>query len=125
MKNVIVILVVILLTLALTACTQKEVKPADQNTQLTTEPMNTAEMKVYGSCGMCKDRIKTTAKGVEGVKSAVWNQETEMLKVETVENFDMMKIHTAVSAVGHDTDLMKADDKVYAALPGCCKYRDM
>jgi hypothetical protein len=34
----------------------------------------------------------------------------------------MESIHLAIAKVGHDTDLLKADDKVYEALPGCCQY---
>ncbi|MFA5818075.1 MAG: hypothetical protein WC854_02205 [Bacteroidales bacterium] len=26
------------------------------------------------------------------------------------------------ASVGHDTEKYKTDDKVYDALPGCCKY---
>jgi hypothetical protein len=32
------------------------------------------------------------------------------------------QIHSAVAAVGHDTDKVRADDKVYENLHGCCKY---
>ena len=32
------------------------------------------------------------------------------------------KIQKAVAKVGHDTDMHKAEDKVYNALPGCCLY---
>jgi Cu(I)/Ag(I) efflux system membrane fusion protein len=32
-------------------------------------------------------------------------------------------ISKAISKVGHDTEKDKAGDKVYNALPGCCKYR--
>ena len=31
-------------------------------------------------------------------------------------------IQKKIIAVGHDTDKYKADDKVYAKLPGCCQY---
>ena len=80
-------------------------------------------IKVYGSCGMCKSRIEKAAKSLEGVSKASWNIETQMLTV----TFDESKvkvndIHKAVAKVGHDTDMEKADDKVYSDLPGCCKY---
>lgn len=84
----------------------------------------TKKFKVYGSCSMCKTRIEKAAKSVEGVSSADWNQETEMLTV----SFDASKakvddIHKAIAKVGHDTDKVKADDKVYDALPQCCHYK--
>ena len=83
----------------------------------------TEKFKVYGSCGMCKTRIEKAAKSVEGVTSADWDQETEMITV----SFDTSKvkvdeIHKAIAKAGHDTDKIKADDKTYDALPKCCHY---
>ncbi|MEO6681245.1 MAG: TonB-dependent receptor [Ginsengibacter sp.] len=34
------------------------------------------------------------------------------------------EIHSKIAAVGHDTELAKADEKVYNALPDCCLYKD-
>jgi len=78
---------------------------------------------VAGECGMCESRIEKAAQSVEGVTGADWDQETKMLTV----NFDcanpnIKDVHVAVAAVGHDTKLVKADDKVYDELPACCKY---
>ncbi len=80
-------------------------------------------LKVYGNCGMCETRIEKAANAVEGFSEASWNKETQMLTVEkaNAEN-DIIKVHKAVAKVGHDTDIMKADDKIYNNLPGCCKY---
>src|SRR5690606_4802779 len=39
------------------------------------------------------------------------------------EPFDAMALHRNISAVGHDTDEMKAPDEAYEALHACCKYR--
>ncbi|MDR1727260.1 MAG: cation transporter [Acidobacteriota bacterium] len=81
-------------------------------------------LKVEGLCGMCKTRIEKAAKGVDGVTSAAWNKDTKELSLE----YDSAKVKLAavskaLAAVGHDTEADKADDKVYDALPGCCKYR--
>lgn len=84
----------------------------------------TANIKVYGNCGMCKDRIEK-ALDVKGVKQAKWNISTKNLEVVYVpEKITEMKICELVSAVGHDTDSTKAKDAVYAKLPFCCLYRD-
>ena len=40
---------------------------------------------------------------------------------EDIVNLD--QIHKAIARVGHDTDLVKATQKVYNKLHGCCKYR--
>jgi Cu(I)/Ag(I) efflux system membrane fusion protein len=82
-------------------------------------------LKVEGLCGMCKERIEKTAKSVDGVISASWDDESKMVHL----NFDpskasLNKISQAIAKVGHDTELHKADDKTYEALPDCCKYRE-
>lgn len=82
-------------------------------------------LKVQGLCEMCKDRIEKTARGINGVYSAVWNLKSRELHLD----FDKDKtsidaISKAIAAVGHDTEKHKADDKVYEALPACCKYRE-
>ena len=83
-----------------------------------------AELTVSGNCGMCKTRIETAAKDIDGVTLADWNVETKKMHL----HFDASKtsldaIGKAIAAVGHDNNLHKADDKVYDALHGCCKYR--
>jgi mercuric ion binding protein len=83
----------------------------------------TEKVNVNGDCGMCEKRIEKAALSVEGVSKADWNKETKVLDLtfdDTKTNLD--KVETAIAKVGHDTPLHKADDKVYNALPGCCKY---
>lgn len=79
-------------------------------------------IKVWGNCGTCKARIEKAAK-VDGVSSADWNKETKVLTLvydpSKVKSDDIQK---KIAAVGHDTEKFKADDKVYAKLPGCCQY---
>lgn len=83
----------------------------------------TASFKVYGNCGMCKERIEKAATSVEGVCSSEWDKETKMMKFTYhPEKVKVEKIHDAVALVGHDTEKATASDKVYASLPGCCKY---
>jgi hypothetical protein len=82
----------------------------------------TESFKVWGKCGMCKDRIEKTAKA-EGATSAAWDAKTDMLTV----SFDPSKtnkdaLSKKLASVGHDTEKYKADDKVYSALPACCHY---
>jgi mercuric ion binding protein len=82
----------------------------------------TATFKVAGNCDQCKARIEKAAK-LNGVTQAEWNKKTKVLSLV----FDKSKttsdaILKSVAAAGHDTELFKADDKAYAALPGCCQY---
>ena len=100
---------------------------ATVNLGATPEALNAdthAELKVGGSCGMCKTRIEKTVKAIDGVTSAEWSLEKRMLHI----HFDSDKTNTdeickALAKVGHDTDKFKAEDSVYNALPGCCLYR--
>lgn len=83
-----------------------------------------AMIHVKGNCDTCKTRIEKAAKGVDGVLSADWNVKSKMLHL----NFNPAKtsidaISKAIAKVGHDTELYKADQKTYDALPACCKYR--
>ena len=83
----------------------------------------TEKIKVYGNCGMCESRIEKAVKAVEGVSKADWDKETKMLEVTFDDaKTDIHKVHMAVAAVGHDTDMHKAKDEVYNELPSCCKY---
>jgi Cu(I)/Ag(I) efflux system membrane fusion protein len=80
-------------------------------------------IKVAGNCDMCKDRIESAALSVTGVKSANWDAETQMLNL----NYDAAittgdDVQKAIAKVGHDTEKFKADDSVFAELPGCCLY---
>ncbi|MGB3005016.1 MAG: carboxypeptidase-like regulatory domain-containing protein [Chitinophagaceae bacterium] len=84
----------------------------------------TVSFKVSGNCAMCKSRIETEVKN-NGAKSADWNSESQMLKV----NFNPLKttkekLQQKIAAVGHDAEPYLAPDEVYNTLPDCCLYRD-
>ncbi|MFA6922626.1 MAG: heavy-metal-associated domain-containing protein [Bacteroidales bacterium] len=86
------------------------------------DKLKTESFKVYGSCEMCKSRIEKAAK-VKGVSSVVWDIKTQILKITFDPNVVTLdKIHSNIARAGHDTDKMKASDKVYNALPKCCQY---
>jgi len=82
----------------------------------------TETIKVWGNCDMCKARIEKAAK-LDGVSKAEWSDKTMVLTLvydpSKVKSDDVQK---KIAAVGHDTEKFKADDKVYAKLPGCCQY---
>ena len=86
---------------------------------------STGMLMVQGACGMCKTRIEEAALNVNGVARAEWSLETKELALQ----FDPGKtsldaISEVLAEVGHDTDMHKTDDMVYADLPECCKYRE-
>lgn len=85
----------------------------------------TVIFKVFGVCEQCKHRIEGALK-VKGITKADWNIDTKMLSVRYDPSkiaFD--KIHSKITAAGHDTYLKKANDAAYNALPPCCYYRQM
>jgi hypothetical protein len=82
----------------------------------------TAEFMVFGECSMCKDRIEAAVQ-TEGVVSATWSSETQLLTLEYLPGLiEEAEIHRMIADAGHDTELERADDAVYRALPSCCKY---
>ena len=83
----------------------------------------TEKLKVSGNCDMCKARIEKAAK-VDGVSKAEWDTKTKTLAIiydPTKTNMD--QIGKKVADAGHDNAKVKADDKAYASVPDCCKYR--
>ncbi len=86
--------------------------------------IETSEFTVQGVCGMCQKRIEKAAL-IKGVKLVEWNKETQKVKViYASKKVKLEDIHRSIAGAGHDTELVKADDKVYAKLPDCCGYRD-
>lgn len=86
---------------------------------------STASIYVNGVCAQCKQRIEKAFK-IKGVRSASWTVATKMLAVTYDPSFiTIQKIHQRAAAIGHDTELEKAKDDVYTALPDCCHYREI
>jgi membrane fusion protein, copper/silver efflux system len=82
-----------------------------------------AMFEVGGACEMCKDRIEKAALSVKGVSTATWSTEDHILHLSyDSKKVKLNKVHKAVAAVGHDTELEKASVDVYNELPGCCLY---
>jgi len=80
---------------------------------------------VQGKCSMCEARIEKAAKTVDGVKKAMWDQDSDMLTIKHMADKDNMDdVHKAIAKAGHDTSKEMASDEDYASLPGCCKYRE-
>ena len=77
---------------------------------------------VSGECGMCKKKIEKAAKEA-GASSAVWNQQTKLLKVSyNVSNTSVSTIQQKIASVGYDTPQYKSTDEAYNALEECCQY---
>lgn len=116
-------------SVAFTACTSgaKNENKNNANVETTAEAPQEQHglLAVGGSCDMCTDRIIKTVNAIEGVTLS----EYDLKKQELHLHYDGSKtnidaISKALAAVGHDTELYKAEQSVYDALPGCCKYRE-
>ena len=87
-------------------------------------PPTKAVFKVFGNCGMCKERIES-ALDQKGIKSVEWNVESKMIEVVYVpEKISLEQINKIINGVGHDTETSKAADSIYQKLPDCCLYRE-
>jgi mercuric ion binding protein len=94
------------------------------STSLLAQKNITANIKVYGNCVMCKNRIET-ALDHNGIKMGQWDTKTKNLEVVyNPKKISEQQIHEIIASAGHDTDKVKAKDEVYAKLPFCCLYRD-
>ena len=84
-----------------------------------------ATISVRGNCNMCKARIEKAAIKTKGVKYAVWQTDTETLKLIYNSNkTTVSKVSANIAAVGHEANGVAVVDSVYAALPMCCQYAD-
>lgn len=83
----------------------------------------TETFKVYGNCGMCEKTIEGSLKNVKGIDKADWNKETKMMEVTfDPEVITLTEIKQKIADVGYDTDEVRATEKAYKSLPGCCQY---
>jgi Cu(I)/Ag(I) efflux system membrane fusion protein len=123
MKKTILLVAAIVCMTAFSACSNAN---KNKNASNTTEAIVSthATIKVQGACEMCKERIETAAQSVEGVISASYNLEEKQLHLDyDAEKTTPEAVSKAVAQAGHDTELDRASDDVYSALPPCCQYR--
>jgi len=85
----------------------------------------TISFTVQGNCEMCKERIEN-ALDVKGVFEAYYDIDNKTIYIKYNSSLypDPIRLHNMIANAGHDTQLVKADDVVYANLPDCCKYRE-
>ena len=81
---------------------------------------------VRGHCGMCKNRIETAAKGVEGVQDAAYDLKAQSLTL-TYDNAKTSprKVQKIIAKLGYDAGKIKAPQEAYDRLEPCCKYREI
>ena len=104
-------------------------QPANAQSDKTERAKNlgikTEAIKVQGTCSMDKRRIETAAYSIDGVKSAIWDEYTQVLILKySVFNKDAGdNVQKKIASVGNDTEKYRADDAAYQKLPDCCHYQ--
>jgi Cu(I)/Ag(I) efflux system membrane fusion protein len=122
MKKLIFFVAAIFLMAANSSCSNSGSKQKEATTEVS---IKDTTLSVQGSCGMCKTKIEKAATEIEGVTAATWDSEAKSLTF----SYDAAKtspevVSKAIAKIGYDTELDKAADEAYNALPGCCKYRE-
>ena len=84
--------------------------------------VSTENVKISGSCALCKEGIETAA-FEKNVSKARWDKDTKMALV----TYDSKKtslgaVLRKVALAGYDNDSYLAPDDAYAKLAECCKY---
>ncbi len=114
------ITVLLLFTLFGTALFAQEKETITSNKEVVTDTI-----PVSGVCGMCQERIQEAAY-IKGVKKATWDKNAQSIVVTyRADKTTALDIQEAIAAVGHDTRDVKATEKAYGSLPGCCKYHEV
>lgn len=83
------------------------------------------EVKISGSCGMCKETIEN-AGSIKKSAKVDWNKDTKMATI----SYDSLKttkeeILKRIALAGYDNEEFLAPDDTYAQLAECCQYDRM
>src|SRR5688572_31945420 len=70
----------------------------------------TADIKVYGNCGMCKERIEA-ALDTKGVKQAKWDPTTKNLNVVYVPDRKSTRLNSSHSQISYAVFCLKKKNK--------------
>lgn len=83
---------------------------------------NTATVKVYGNCGMCKKTIEKAATQKQ-LSKAEWNETTKQATIIfDSKQTSVDEVLKQIALAGYDSQQFLAPDDAYQALPECCKY---
>ena len=84
--------------------------------------VSTENVKIAGSCALCKEGIETAA-FEKNISKASWDKDSEMALV-TYDNkkTSLDAVLKKVALAGYDNDRFLAPDEAFAKLEDCCKY---
>ncbi len=79
-------------------------------------------LTVSGGCTICKSRIENHLYKRDGIISAKWDMKTNNLSLEiTHGKVQLEEIHQTIAALGHSTELIKANHTAISELPTQCQ----
>ncbi len=116
-----IVLSVMLLSLLLTGCGQKQSssggeQPAAVNLETTT--ISTSSIM----CGMCVSTIEKAVSGVDGVETVEVNLQEKLTTVKFDKaKLDIASLEKTISEAGYDANETPRNREAYDGLPGCCK----
>jgi mercuric ion binding protein len=80
--------------------------------------------KVYGNCGMCKNKIENCLKENDGITSRKYDIKKQLLTVEyDPGKITAKEIGQKVADVGYDNAYARSTDEKYNKLHECCQYK--
>lgn len=123
-KNITMTTIKLLFAMLLAFATFQSANAQSDKTQRTIG-IKSQNIRVSGTCSMDKHRIETAAYVVDGIKSANWNEYTQILTItySVFKNDAADNAQKKIAAVGNDTEKYRADNAAYQALPDCCHYQ--
>jgi periplasmic mercuric ion binding protein len=81
-----------------------------------------ATIKTSAACEMCKKKIESGVKKLDGIEKATLALGKNELKVQfQPEKITLEQIKKTIASLGYDADGVKADAEAYQKLPKCCK----
>jgi periplasmic mercuric ion binding protein len=84
--------------------------------------IKTEHIQVAGHCYVAKHTIEHSARAVDGVQSAVWNQDTQTLTVKysVFKKGAVQQVQQRIAAAGFNTEKFRAADSATSKSSICC-----
>ncbi|MDJ1482763.1 DUF3347 domain-containing protein [Cytophagaceae bacterium YF14B1] len=117
MKSIKILMAALLLSSLLSSVTLKaEIK------EVFAQEVSTQNVKISGSCSLCKEGIETAA-FEKNVSKASWDKDTKIAVITfNTTKTSIDAILKKIALAGYDNDSYLAPDDAYAKLADCCKY---
>ncbi len=89
------------------ACAEKTSTASACSGEKSADLAGLTKVAVKGKDGVCKVKVETAAKSVQGVKEANWNAESQLLSLDLNEDAKLEDVEKAVADAGYETKVVK------------------